>query len=226
MQERIEEKNEPEVGGAVVELLGSVTELMESVIFGGIAKNTIPDYLFRPLGVSMGATTLAAPCVEKDKGKQVLSFLGFLPTTAANVAIWAFEGPTAALIFTCTLGVGTALLTADFAYKIHTAKENEKVTGWDAFQFAVKAGKNAAILLTLNWGGTGKVFELIGSGANASLVSRVSSGIAAGIAGLSGLRGFFRSTVALGKALCCRKDETNYHKMEEGSSVTMSNFGG
>jgi hypothetical protein len=170
--------------------IGSLVELVECGLFSSIAAAKLPTLLFKPLGIGMLATSAAGPLIEDDKVKKGLRLIGYLPSIAANVAIFFYEGPIASAIFTATVCTSGALLLAEVAYK---KNQHEPFSRSEQFELSMRFGKLALIGLTLNLGGTGKVFELISEGKNVNLEHQICSGAVGAIAAIGGFFGMYKT---------------------------------
>ncbi len=203
--------------GATAGLIGAAVECLEAGVFGGIAANQLPLELFKPLGAMIGATAALGPFAEEDNVKKAIRCLGFLPGAAANVAIFVLEGPTAATLFTVSISASWGLLAAEMIYKRYKGEAISKV---DIGDFVIKTGKIASILLTINLGGTGKIFEWAKDGA-APWANRIASAVTTGCAGVGSALGFFRSGkafAAIAQEKCKKSEESpnDYDAMLEG----------
>lgn len=164
-------------------LVGVANELIELEIFRRVAMNLLPFSYFKPLGGVMAAGAIPAPLLEATRGKQAWRVLGYIPCAIANTAIFACEGPTAAVLFTVALGVQSSLMAVEVAYKKHS----DELTKADVFEFVVTSGKMASILLTIQLGGAGEVFELLKNGEVVPSATAKASAAAAALAGVGGL---------------------------------------
>jgi len=189
---------------ATVTLVSSVVSLLESGIFALIAAQKLPadpKPLFGAFGVTAAAATLSGPFLEEETGKKVLRLIGYLPCAAMNTAIFFYEGPTASAIFTASLGAGEAILIAEMVYKGCKGQLGKA----DIYNFILETGKNAGILLTINLGGRGKIFELLKE-KTFSLSHTIVSGVASGLALVGGL---WRAKQGVEKmhAACAQRNE-------------------
>lgn len=195
----------------VTGLLGSTASALETAIFGMLSQNNLRGDLFKPLGYVAGSATLLA--VANGEGSIPVRLVKALPVVAIEAAIFAYEGPVAAGIFTVAMVGNEILLLAD-CYAKH--KEGKPYMA----DLLIKTGKQAAIVLTLTYGGIGKVLELAKIG-ELSLTHKISSIASSAFSALESGYGLFRSVTGLCSSSESKGDDLKQKLIEAKTASDM-----